>query len=692
MDGKKEIKTLCGMCPWGCGIIAELEGDRVVKIKGDPDHPWNHGRLCPKGASILDHVFSPDRIKYPMKKVKGKFERISWDEALNIMATELLKIKEEYGAKSWAVMEGMSFVTQGGTSMGTLQRFCDVYGSPNFFSPESYCYLSRITAGMLTLGKFPNDDPENSSCIILWGHNPSDSNFIKAEQIQGAVKRGAKLIVVDPRRTPLAKKAHLHAQIRPGTDSAFALSLMNVIIEEGLYDKEFVDQYTSGFAELAEHVKSYAPEATERITWIPAGIVREIARIYASIKPATIVEGINSLGQCTSGFQNYRATLILQSLTGNIDKIGGTVNVDLGGPELAVANYAPIRVPERVHDKPMGGDEFPVLVQGWTAQGLLMADMVLTGEPYPIKGLTIVGSNPLLTWPNANKVKQALEEVEFLSVITVAMNETAEMADLVLPAASFLERTEVWEILSLSFSMPYITLRNKVLDFYESRPDAEIWFDLARRMGYEEYFPWKSMEELIKRQFEPTFFPIGDYLGKTNCIPYGRMKYKQYETEGFKTPSGKVEISSIILKQLGLSPLPVFQEPPESPLSTPDLAREYPVILTTGARNMHYTHSSFHELPAFRKRMAEPYGEIHPETAARYGIVNGGLMIVATRQGAIEIKARVTEDILPQVLNITHGWSESNVNILTDDRTIDPVTGYPSLKALLCRVSPKAVI
>lgn len=677
------------MCPWGCGIIAELEEGKLVNVKGDPDHPWNHGRLCPKAAGIMDHVFSPHRIKYPLKKIAGGFERISWDEALDIMASKLQSIKENYGAKSWAVMEGMSFVTQGGNSMGTLQRFCDVYGSPNFFSPESYCYLARITAGMLTLGKFPNDDPENSNCIMLWGHNPTESNFIKAEHIQEAVKRGAKLIVVDPRKTPLAKKADIHAQIRPGTDCALALSLLNVIIEEKLYDEEFVDKYTVGFDELVEHVKASAPEVTEKITWVPPEIVRKMARMYAAIKPACIVEGINCLGQQASGFQNHRAMLILQTLTGNIDKIGGTVNVDLGGPGMAVADYAPHRVPERVHDKPMGGEQFPLLVQGWTAQGLLMPEMVLTGKPYPIKGLTVVGSNPLLTWPNAHKMREALEKVEFLSVISVTMNETAELADLILPAASFLERTEIWEILSLSFSKPYITLRNKVTDFYESRPDPEIWFSLAKRMGYEEYFPWNNMEELIKHQFQPTGFPIGDYLGKTNCIPYGEMKYKQYETEGFKTPSGKVEISSSIMKQMGLAPLPVFQEPPESPLSAPELAKEYPVILTTGSRNMQYTHSSFRELPAFKKRMSEPFAEIHPETAAHYGIADGEPMVVETKRGYIEIKARVTADILPRVLNIPHGWAQSNVNLLTDGQTVDPVTGYPALKALLCRVSPK---
>ncbi len=691
MSTQKEIKSLCGLCPWACGIIVSLEDEKIVKIIGDPDHPWNHGKLCPKAAGIMDYVYSPLRVKYPMKKVNGKFERISWDEALDIMAMHLNKIKDNYGAKSWAVLEGMSFVCQGFTSMGLVQRFCDVYGSPNFITPESMCYLSGITANMLTLGKFPAADPENSKCIILWGHNPTDSNFITAEHIMDAKKKGATLIVVDPRKTSLAKKADIHAQIRPGTDCALALSMLNIIISENLYDKEFVEKWTTGFDELAEHVKAYSPQKIEKITLVPEKVIRDIAHSYAAIKPACIVEGINTLQQVPSGFQNQRAILILQSVTGNIDVAGGTVAVDLGGIGIpSVANCSSLRLPEMVKEPSMGKEQFPLLVEGgWTAQGMLLPDMVLTGKPYPIKGLAVIGSNPLLTWPNTNKMRRALEKLDFLAVILTTMNETAELADLILPEASFLERTEIWEILSISFNKPFINVRNKVIDFYESLPDPEIWIKLAKRMGYEKYFPWKDMNELLEYAYGPTGLDFTNIFGKTNCIPYGEIKYKQYEREGFKTPSGKVEISSSVMKQLGLDPLPVFKEPPESPLSSPELAKEYPVILTTGSRKLQYSHSSFREIEKFKKRMPEPYGEIHPETAKLYGITDEDLMTVETKRGKIEIKAKITEDILQNILSIPHGWVKSNVNILTDEKTVDPVTGYPSLKALLCRIRSK---
>jgi anaerobic selenocysteine-containing dehydrogenase len=415
-----------------------------------------------------------------------------------------------------------------------------------------------------------------------------------------------------------------------------------------------------------------------------------MARSYASLQPACIVQGINSLNQQASGFQNHRAICILQSITGNVDVAGGFISVDLGGTEApSVPNYSPLRLPELVTEKTVGQKEYPLFVQGWTGQGMLLPDMILTGKPYPIKGLTVVASNPAITWPNSKKVKKALESLEFLVVMTMRMNETAELADLVLPAASFLERTETWEIPSFSYSKPFINLRNKVIDFHECWPDLKFWLELGKEMGFQRYFPWNDVEEVIEYAFEPSGIDIREYLGKANIIPFGEVKYKWYEAEGFRTPSGKVELYSAVMKELGLDPLPTFQEPPESPIASPEIAKDYPIILTTGSRNIQYTHSSFREISKFRKRHPEPYAEIHPTTAECYQVRDEDMMIVETKRGAIEIKAKLTEDILPNVINIPHGWSQSNVNVLTDEKPIDPVTGYPTLKCLLCKISVK---
>jgi len=427
----------------------------------------------------------------------------------------------------------------------------------------------------------------------------------------------------------------------------------------------------------------------EKITWIPKGVIESLARTFASTRPACISPGFNCLTQQPSGFQTHRAICILQSITGNLDVAGGLIDVDLGGTKFStVPNYAPIRLEGMVTEKTIGQEQFPLFVEGWTGQGMLLPDIILTGKPYPVKGLTVVASNPVITWPNSNKIKKALESLEFLVALTVTMNETAQLADMVLPAASFLERTEIWEIPSLSFNQPFVNLRNKVIDFHEAWSDVKFWLNLAKKMGYKEHFPWNDVDEVIEYVFEPTGIEIDKYLGKTNFIPAGEMKYKQYEKGGFKTPSGKVELFSAIMKEAGADPLPSFIEPPESPFSSPETAKDFPIILTTGARNLQYTHSSYRQITKYKKRHPEPYAEIHPATAKKYQIGDGEMVRVESKRGAIEIRAKVTEDIIPNVISIPHGWPQSNVNILTDEKSVDPVTGYPALKALLCRIKP----
>jgi len=687
------IKTCCAMCSWTCGIKAHVKEGKIVKVEGDPDHPVSQGYLCAKGAAATDYVYSPDRLKYPMKREGESWKRISWEEALDTISLELTKIKDTYGARSLAVITGMSFVTQGVAGMYLLRRFCDVYGTPNYFTPECMCFLSHIVANIMTLGKFPCADPVNSKCIVLWGHNPSHSNPLLANHVSKAMKKGAKLIVIDPRRIPLAKKARVHAQIRPGSDCALALGMLNVIISENLFDKEFVEKWTSGFDRLADHVKSYPPEEVEKITWVPAETIKQIARTYATAKPACIVQGFNALDQQAAGFQASRAIIILQSITGNLDIPGGYVSVNMGGLMMsAVPEYPSLRLPEMLQEKPLGCNEYPLcapVFDDWTGQGMLLADTILTEKPYPIKMIIVAGSNPVVTWPNSNKFKQALGKLDFLVAMTQTMNETAQLANIVLPAATFLERTELQDqIVNTCLAAPYLNIRNKVIEFYEAWPDWKFCFESAKKMGYGEYFPWKDMEELIDWELKPhTGLAFKDLKGK-NFVPYGSVEYKEYEKKGFKLPTGetKVPLYAPVMEMFGYDPLPTHKEPKESPISSPELAREYPLVLTTGARRFEYLHSSYRNIPKLRKKFPEPFAEIHPDTAQSYGIKNGEMVAVETKRGGIEIKAQFTEDILPGVISIPHGWAKANVNVLTDDKGEDPVTGYASLKALLCKI------
>jgi len=691
------IKTACGLCPMACGMDVEVKGGKIIKVKGMVEHPVNKGNLCPKGASAVEYVYSPHRLKYPLKKDNGNWKQITWEEALGIIASRLTEVKETYGARSTAVYQGMVFALSGTPTAALLGRFLDVYGSPNCFSVESHCFRIRWVAYLLTYGKIPAqpfDEAENhSNCIMLWGHDPRATYVPLVKRLISAQKRGAKLIVIDPRRTFFAKRADIYTQIRPGTDCALALGILNTIISEELYDKEFVEKWTVGFDKLVDHVKTYPPEKIEKITGVPAETIKEIARTYALNKPACIHQGINSLDLHPSGFQYQRSISILQAITGNLDMPGGAVTPSMGGTFMSplFMDLSPIRLPERLKEKPLGADKYPLFYGVWGlpfAEGQLMVlpDVILTGKPYPIKAMIVTGSNPVLTWPNSKKAKSALEKLDFLVVMTRTMTETAKLADIVLPVGTYLERTDLFDYYG-AFGIPYVMMRKRVIDYYECWPDIKIWLELAKKMGYGKDFPWRTPEEFIDYTLKPTGLSVKHLMEENPAgVPYGSLEYRQYEREGFRTPSGKVELYSKTLEEVGYSPLPVYKEPLESPISTPELAREYPLILTTGIRILQYSHSSLREISPFHKRVPEPLAEIHPETAQKYGVTDNERVIVETRIGSIEIKVKLTEDIMAQVISIPHGWAQANVNLLTSEQSCDPVSGYPALRSLLCRI------
>ena len=678
----KLIKTDCILCVWGCGINAYVEQGKLVKVEGMAEHPLNQGMLCPRGKALVDYVYSPDRLKYPMKKENGGWKRISWDEALDIIATELQQVKDKYDAKALAIFCG-SIGVENYELAAFASRFGGVYGTPNFLSVESNCYRSRILARQLTFGTYLIEEPERAKCVILWGHDPVHSKLPLARQIYKALDNGLKLIVIDPKRTPLAKRG-THIPIRPGTDCALALGMLNVIISEDLYDKEFVDKYTIGFDKLKEHVEQYPPEKVERITWVPAADIRRIARIFPTAKSASIVQGVCALDQQINGLQNNRVLSILQTVTGNIDKPGGWVAVPF--PRLGSLHI-------KVEEEPIGAAEHPLFYRLWGrtspyGQAMYLANTVLTEKPYPIKALIVTGGNPALTLPDSSKIKRALEKLDFLVVIDLFMTETAKMADIVLPACSFMERSGVGYVYGVTSGMPYILLRKKVIEpLWECWPDWRFWCELGRRMGYGAYFPWQTDEEVVEHWLKPTGLTI-EQLSEQNPegVFFATKKYDMAQKGEFRTPSKKIEIYSLTLAEHGYDPLPAHIEPSQSPVSRPDLVKEYPLILTTGSRTLEYTHTQMRNVPRLRKSAPEPMAEIHLDTAIKYGITDGNTIAVETRKGNIKIKVRTTEDLTPGIVSIPHGWAQANANLLTELEPRDPVTGYTELKALLCRI------
>ncbi len=678
---QRSVTIPCSMCHNHCGVEVQLSGDRITGVKGWADHPLSQGRICIKCRQIPVHVYHDSRLKHPVRKVDGKWQQISWDEALDTIAEKLSEAKERYGADSLAVICGDPVENDTAVGASLAWRFCDVYGTPNRFHAGDTCFIPLLLAQAVTLGGVYEPDVENTNLIIVWGDDPQQTYPSMHNNIVNARKRGAKLIVIDPRRRPIAEQADIHIQPRPGTDGIIMLAMINVIISEGLYDREFVENWTSGFDKLALHAKKHTPEDAARISGVAAEDIVKIARMYASTKHACIHWGFK-VAACACGFYNGRSMAILAAITGNIEVQGG----EMKGFSFTTAS---LRLPELMGGrKHPTGDKYPLypLFTREIVEGCMLnwGDLVLN-EPRQIRNMIISGANPAVTWPNTPKVRKALEQLDFLVVMDGFMTDTAQLADIVLPACTFLEKMSILQWRGYALRMPVIA------PLWECWPDSKFYIELARRLGYEKHFPWKNDEELINFYIEPTGLTVKKILQAdpsgyihTQTLP----SEQQYRKEHFRTPSTKVELFSTILEQLGHEPLPIYIEPKESPISTPNLFKEYPLILTTGTKELEYYHSEQRQLEALRRRRPGPAAEVHPETAAKYGVTNGEMMRIETTTGSLDIKAEVVDKIMPGMVSVPHAWPEAPANMLTDDAPVDPVSGFAGFTGILCRISP----
>lgn len=674
------IKTTCNMCNNFCGLDVHVEDGRIVRVRGMAEHPLH--TPCVKPQGLVDLVYSKERITSPLRRVNSGWEEISWDEALDIICQKLDRIKEEDGAKALAVYAGNPFIA-GHVAAGLAARFCSLYGTPNFTSCGSICHWVHVMGHSLTLDHntvhlIPSF--ANSKCIVVWGFNPAQSDIASSAAIASARKKGAKLIVIDPRAIPLAKRADIYAQIRPGTDCALALGLLNVIIAEGLYDKRFVEKWTVGFDRLVEHVKDYPPERVADITWVRRETIEDIARAYAKSRPATIAQG-EALNHCVNGVQTSRAIATLIAITGNLDIPGGTACY----PQRKRASF---KVEGKVSMEEAINTEYPLFTKfTGNPTAMTLPDVLISQKPYPVRALIVDGSNPVLTWPNTDKVKDAFSRLELLVTIDLFMTETAKLAHIFLPAATFVEGQSMRDY-SLRGLPLTVWGRQAIAPLGNSLPDWKIWSELGTRMGYGEYFPWRDEDELSQYLLQRSGVTLNQSKQHQEVIFYQSVEGREYLKDGFTTPSGKVEIYSKTMAEHGYPPLPTFEEPAESPLSRPDLAEKYPLILTTGARVTAFSHSRYRNVATLRRHCPEPFAEINIQTAAALGISDGDRVVVESPRGSIELKANVSKDIHPRTVSIQHGWTEANANILTDGGR-DPISGYPSLRSILCRVTKR---
>ncbi len=694
------LKSVCRSCHGGCGVLLHVRDDRLVKIEGDRESPLNHGRLCPIGTVTLDLVYHPDRLKYPMRRVgargSGRWERISWDRALDEISERLLSIREEFGPEAIAMGTGT-----GRHHIRWVSRFGHALGTPNWCEPGfAQCFHPRVNTCLLTFGDFPVSDYTGDvapELIMFWGHDPTNSGPDGETRfnVHEALAHNPKTIVIDPRQTDLAKRADVWLQVRPGVDDALALSMLNVIIEEELYDKPFVARWTHGFDALRERVKGYSPEWAEPITWVAAEKIRAAARLFAATRPALLEWGcaIEHTPKC---IQTVRAVSMLPALTANIDIPGAWVfgMHGLGRFPSLIENLTP-----EANAKRLGADRFKLL--GGEGADLPAAHIptllqaMREGKPYPVKAFLVFGNNTLSTYANSARVYESLIKLDFMVCADLFMTPTAELADIVLPAASWPELNQLAGLPTIAANV--VLAQQKAVRIGECKSDEEIFVELARRMKLP--VGTETVEDVLDAQLAAGTLGITfDELKRRGFVKLP-FKYRKFENGGFNTPTGKIELYSTRLEALGYPPLPYYEEPPESPLNTPEIARDYPLVLTTGGRIPFFFNSEHRQIANLRKARRHPLAEIHPATAARYGIANGDWIWVETRRGRIQQKAKLTTGIDPRVVHVEHGWWfpeepapeygiwKSNANLLTDNQPpYDPAMGTYQLRGLLCRI------
>ena len=694
------FKSVCRSCHGGCGALLHVREGKLVKIVGDRDSPLNHGRLCPIGSVTVDLVNHPDRLRYPRRRIgprgSGRWERISWEEALEEISVRLLDIRERFGPEAIALGTGT-----GRHHIRWVSRFAHALGTPNWCEPGfAQCFHPRVNTCMLTFGDFPVCDYTGGTppeCILFWGHNPihSGPDGETRFNVREALERNPRTIVVDPRRTELAAKADVWLQVRPGADDALALAMLNVLVVERIYDESFVRECTHGFEPLAAHVARFTPEWAEPITWVPAEQIRTAARLFARVKPAMLEWGcaIEHTPKC---IQTVRAVSMLPVLTGNVDVPGGWVfgARGIGRFPSLIENLSPAAAAKR-----LGAERFKLL--GGEGADLPAAHIptllaaMREGKPYPVKAFLVFGNNTLATYANARLVHESLMKLDFMVCADLFMTPTAELADIVLPAAAWPELDQIVGLPTVAANV--VLAQQKVVQVGECKSDEEMFVLLARKMKLP--VGTEDVKEVLNAQL--TAGGLGydfDALARRGFAE-APLKYRRYEKAGFKTPTGKIELYSTRFEKMGYAPLPSYEEPPESPLSAPEVAKEFPLVLTTGGRIPYYFNSEHRQLANLRKAYREPRAEIHPETAARHGIANGDWMWIETRRGRIRQRAKLSDGIDPRVINAEHGWWfpdepgpeygiwKSNANVLTDNGPpYDPQMGTYQLRGLLCRV------
>jgi anaerobic selenocysteine-containing dehydrogenase len=759
-EQRREVQTFCPLCVSRCGATATVADGRLIELRPDPGHPTGHA-LCVKGKAAPEIVAHPDRLLYPMRRTRPKdaddpgWSRISWDEALDEIATRLTGIAREHGPEGVVFGSSSPSTSAMSDSVDWLMRLKNAFGSPNLAASMELCGWGRYFASAFTFGApLPGayaPDLANAGCILFWGYNPSISRLVHATQAVAALRRGAQLVVVDPREVGLAAKAQHWLRVRPGTDAALALAMTHVLIENGWYDEEFVRRWTNApflvrsdtgqllppdedvrtaplrgqvevmtpdgpvpcrpvFDLIAEKCAALAPVVAADITGVPAADIVQAARLVWEARPLALYTW-SGLEQHSNSTQTVRAICQLAALVGSIDAPGGNVLFPsvpahrIDGTELLAREQSA---------KAIGLEKRPLsAARAGFVTGEDLFTAALDGEPYRVRALVNFGANLMMAHGNSARGRAALAALEFFVHADLFLSPTAEQADLVLPVTSAWEA----EALRIGFEVDeeaqsLVQLRTQLVPARgEARSDLQIIFGLAARLGLGEVFFGGDVEAAWRHQLEPS----GVTLEQLRAQPGGvrvplTTRHRKYAElvdgvpRGFATPSRKVELFSEAFARNGYPPLPEYAEPGISPRSRPDLAERYPLVLTC-AKSLWFCETQHRNVASLRRAAPDPIVEIHPDAARARGIAAKDWVLIETPLGTVRARAKLNGRLDPQVVCGQHGWwqasvdndrpgypavgpGSANLNLVLSQTPSDPVGGSSPLRAGLCEIRP----
>ena len=701
--------STCWECSVNCGSLVTVADGLVTKVAPNPGQPHSRGNFCIKGIrGGPDLATHPLRLLHPMRRAgprgSGKWQRISWDEALDEMADRFAEVRRKDGPEA---IVGATSGANFSRSLITALMMRSI-GSPNWMINQDLCGGCRAVSARVTgLDIDSCGDVEHTRCALIVGRNPAVADPIQWADLKTARKRGAHMVVIDPKRTPAAEMADLWLAPKVGTDAALALALINVVIAEGLYDREFVANWCVGFDELAERARAYTPAEAGRITGVPAADIAAAARMYAA-GPSTFLSG-HGIDAFAGGHQAFRAYHCLVAISGNVDRAGGNLRVK---KPTGFSNYIDLlhrpehRLPEEIERRTIGADRYPLWAgpEGWqtACHNPSVIEAMLTAKPHPVRAAYISGVNILLTYPDTRKTMAALRSLDFVAVATHLMTPTAELADIVLPKTTSLEEEEV----SFQAAGQIVLLSQAVAPRGEARQEIDIAVPLldrleARHAAAKRLLPWRS-----QRAFNEHLL-MGSGIGfpELQAKGWARPEYQvgNFAERPFPTPSGKLELVASRLAVHGLDPLPSFDGVDVGPV--PDATSEspmvdFPLTLVTGDREKTYHHTRFHEQAWAQKISPDPRVLVHPATARAAAIEDGDWVLVETATGTCRLKAKVSDTTPPDVVSTGMGWWRPHD--MTPDRGVldininaalsyagpyDPVTGSASIRGQRCRIS-----